>query len=117
MLCPRCHLPLTAGLPHTQLCPQCEGVWVEKGSLSALLELPLATLSESPIGASLTADHDDLSLAPMIACPMCQEPMTRYVYCADSGITLDRCIRHGIWFDDGELSKAMDYVQLGRPHA
>jgi Zn-finger nucleic acid-binding protein len=40
--------------------------------------------------------------------------MRRYIYCADSGISLDRCAPHGIWLDDGELAQMIDYMQLSQ---
>lgn len=114
MQCPRCSVPLAPGLPHTQICAQCEGVWVDKGALSQLVQASPEEIANSPLAGTLEANHQEVPLADLVPCPVCSATMTRYVYCADSGITLDRCPQHGIWFDDGELAQAMDYMQLGK---
>ena len=114
MQCPRCSVSLNLGLPHTHLCPRCEGVWVDKGALSQLVQASQEEIGRSPLSATLEANHEEIPLADLVSCPVCSKTMTRYIYCADSGIALDRCVDHGIWLDDGELAQAMDYLQLGR---
>lgn len=105
---------MNQGLPHTQICPKCEGVWVDKGKLGALLEKTAEQLQNSPLAPTLVADTAEVPRADLLKCPVCSSQLTRYQYCADSGITLDRCVQHGIWFDDGELARAVDYIQLGK---
>lgn len=112
MNCPRCEVSLQPGLPHTQICPQCEGTWVENGSLSELLSQGRESLQKSALAPSLVRDHS-AEVEPLVDCPACRQRMKRYVYCGDSGIVLDRCPLHGIWFDDGELDDALRYLELG----
>lgn len=39
--------------------------------------------------------------------------MLRYVFCSDSGVTVDRCNEHGLWLDDGELRAVLRYLHDG----
>jgi Zn-finger nucleic acid-binding protein len=111
MNCPRCSLPMQPGLPHTFLCSQCEGCWVDKGSMQHLTQMSREVLESSPLAPSLVADAPGVALEPRLDCPECHNPMARRVYCGDSGVVIDRCREHGMWFDDGELAQAVEHVQ------
>jgi Zn-finger nucleic acid-binding protein len=40
-----------------------------------------------------------------VKCPHCQDDMRSINYNYSSGIMIDKCSDHGIWFDHGELEK------------
>lgn len=112
MNCPRCSETLRPGLPHTLICPRCEGCWVGKGSLYVLARLTRAQLAQTALQPTLVADPKPFRIPDRpLQCPQCQQPMKRQIYCGDSGVEVDRCAEHGIWFDDGELAQVIDYVQ------
>jgi Zn-finger nucleic acid-binding protein len=46
-------------------------------------------------------------------CPACETPMTRVNFERVSGILLDRCRDHGIWFDAAELDAVLRWIKLG----
>ena len=46
-------------------------------------------------------------------CPACDTPMTRINFERVSGILLDRCGEHGIWFDATELDAVLRWIKLG----
>jgi Zn-finger nucleic acid-binding protein len=39
--------------------------------------------------------------------------MTRKNFGRSSGVIVDVCTRHGIWFDRGELPRVLDFVEAG----
>ena len=43
---------------------------------------------------------------PVIACPHCKKKMEKVPMNAQVPITLDRCWKHGVWFDAKELKLA-----------
>ncbi len=47
------------------------------------------------------------------ACPICGSLMHRRNYGRRSGILIDTCKDHGIWFDLGELDKILRWIKLG----
>ena len=48
-----------------------------------------------------------------IPCPHCSKLMTPQNYAKYSGVIVDLCKDHGIWFDAGELNRILDFVSRG----
>ena len=111
-LCPRCHIALDlieVDGERVLMCQGCEGVMLRK--LDHVMELSEQQLRDSPACETLFADHPEVDLLPPVLCPVCRQPMRRYVYSTDSGVAVDSCVSgHGIWLDDGELAKIYDYI-------
>lgn len=47
------------------------------------------------------------------ACPVCRTRMNRNNFGGTSGIVVDTCPHHGVWFDAGELPRILEFVQAG----
>ncbi len=57
-----------------------------------------------------------LALDPVIRyrrCPMCNEWMQRRNFGATSGVVVDVCAPHGVWFDAWELQQVLSFVEAG----
>jgi Zn-finger nucleic acid-binding protein len=48
-----------------------------------------------------------------IPCPECEALMTRRNFGSNSGVIVDVCAMHGIWFDVGELPRVIAFVESG----
>ena len=48
-----------------------------------------------------------------VRCPVCAKVMNRQAYGRVSGIVLDVCKAHGLWFDAGELAEVIRFVEQG----
>ena len=48
-----------------------------------------------------------------LKCPTCQAVMNRCNFGRISGIVIDVCRGHGIWFDAGEISAVLRFVTSG----
>lgn len=46
-------------------------------------------------------------------CPVCDSMMQRINYRAVSGVIVDRCLRHGVWLDGGELRQLFEWKVAG----
>ena len=46
-------------------------------------------------------------------CPVCGDMMTRKNFRESSGIVIDICSAHGIWFDQGELAMVFEFAATG----
>jgi Zn-finger nucleic acid-binding protein len=92
MQCPKCKRDLDeAG--RTFRCESCDGAWVREEVLVAMLEQSaneLVSLAWKPN----TEDH-------VRACPECETAMQTV---ALGDVALDRCDKHGVWFDARELA-------------
>lgn len=107
--CPRCNKPLT----RTNLgciCPDCEGCWFGFDQFDTVLRLSDLQLETSDIEPTLKFDKPGVSLEHYIKCPDCALRMKRHVYMVDSGVVVDMCRDHGMWLDDGELTKIRKYL-------
>jgi Zn-finger nucleic acid-binding protein len=54
--------------------------------------------------------HDEKKYRP---CPECEKLMLRRHYGRRSGIVIDVCRKHGIWFDSEELPRILDWIRRG----
>jgi Zn-finger nucleic acid-binding protein len=46
-------------------------------------------------------------------CPLCEHLMQRRNFARQSGIIVDVCTEHGVWFDAWELQRVLAYVEAG----
>lgn len=114
--CPGCERNLKPWGTRTEryeMCPRCDGVFVDEPTLDALCDvmrlgaamLPLATLAP---GAGTEKAR---------RCPVCRDAMAK-VYprgAADESPLLDRCGLHGLWFDKNELELVLKQVAQQPP--
>jgi len=89
--CPVCDSPLDeAG--RTFRCVLCEGAWVAEDTLVAILEQRASTLVELPWQAREDKPRP---------CAECKAEMQTVNL---GSVALDRCEKHGVWFDADELT-------------
>jgi Zn-finger nucleic acid-binding protein len=48
-----------------------------------------------------------------LPCPTCSALMNRHNFGGTSGVIVDVCGRHGVWFDAGELPRVLTFVESG----
>jgi Zn-finger nucleic acid-binding protein len=99
--CPRCRVELVDARS-ARSCPRCRGLWVDEVTLT---EMILAMLPPRPLSrlALAVLQRADLPLP----CPTCGEVMAPTTI---HELLLDRCAKHGIWFDRQELQLALHRV-------
>ena len=112
MECPRDHGPLTKTNYEADIevdsCPDCGGIWLDKGELEAIEEtLENDYIEELEKFPNYVGNAYAMALqkkAAEITCPNCQTTMERKEYAYTSQIMIDKCPKcHGIWLDKGEL--------------
>lgn len=103
--CPRCQAPLDErDILEVEIdaCNSCHGILVQQKNLVPLLDA-LSKASATKIDPDIVpaAVHDD---HPVVPCPDCSKPMTRFGYMEARVVTLDRCSHcWQVWIDDGKL--------------
>lgn len=110
--CPECNVNLTAfdGAPgHLYDCPQCAGQFIEHHLLYNLIERRRRFADPRPL---TRADPSGREVRYM-PCPACREIMNRRNFGGQSGIIVDYCARHGVWFQPGEFPKVLSFVAAG----
>ncbi|MCB9729753.1 MAG: zf-TFIIB domain-containing protein [Deltaproteobacteria bacterium] len=119
MRCPDCDEPTVATTVGASgsvvdVCPECQGLWLDPGELSRMVVRPLVERPNlAEIGRAVRAMARLPDRMVFRQCPMCATTMTRQNYGQVSGIIVDECPRHGMWLDQGELEAIKRFVELG----
>lgn len=116
LLCPRCNVKMLATtLKDTQLleCGKCSGLWIDSQSFSQVCS-DREKLAGLPDWFMKPARTKFVEEAPKyLACPVCMQLMNRYNFARVSGIIIDICRKHGVWFDRDELARIVDFIRAG----
>jgi uncharacterized protein len=62
MKCPVCDVPLSISSREgveIDFCPQCRGVWLDRGELDKVIERAAASLAPAPVGGRESGYHDE----------------------------------------------------------
>ena len=115
--CPDCRIPLAAtqvgGLAVEQ-CHRCGGLWLPLQlfeRLAADRETRGGVLGALP-GGSEKAEIREAAVRYR-PCPQCGNLMNRTNYGRISGVVLDSCKHHGLWFDRDELRRVLAFIEGG----
>ena len=134
MLCPACqdghHLVhRDLGMDHGAVleCGRCAGFWMGHELFRNLVEhaqleaVPDGTIPETPLQVAARFGLPHGSVAPeneehgsfYRPCPVCRELMSRRNYGHYSGVIIDICKDHGLWFDAEELARILAWLRAG----
>ncbi len=114
--CPRCQTQLNAvalGNTNVHECAACAGLWIGVEAFNTICadrekQSAVIGIAPSPISAELVIEE-----IHYIACPICKEMMNRMNFANRSGIILDICRPHGVWFDRDELRRIVAFIRNG----
>ncbi len=96
-------------------CRRCGGLWVAAAVLR-LLEQEAQRAGSTVAPDALPGPRPSKTGQPgpfYRRCPICGEVMHRRNYGAVSGVIVDVCKEHGVWFDEGELEAILDWIRSG----
>ena len=116
--CPRACGNLRAMvLGHTNFdeCPVCGGLWLEAGIFE---QLTVKQEQEAPfvvatMGRSSTRGEARTETVRYAPCPECRKLMNRSNFAKSSGVIIDVCTEHGVWFDADELRRVITFIRAG----
>jgi Zn-finger nucleic acid-binding protein len=115
--CPACAKPLAVsrvGDLEVHDCQSCGGLWLDRAvfeQLGASRERQGAVLGALPSpGAPGAVALEPVKYRP---CPVCRQFMNRINYAKRSGVVLDVCKAHGLWFDRDELRRVLAFIAGG----
>jgi Zn-finger nucleic acid-binding protein len=97
-------------------CAACGGVWADSASFKKLCEDRAAQTAYMGEGCALPGPKPfDPSETPILyrPCPICAELMNRFNFAGCSGVILDACKPHGVWFDADELRRIVLFIREG----
>jgi Zn-finger nucleic acid-binding protein len=116
--CPHCRSDLSVislGATNVHECPKCEGLWVDVDTFNAICadrEKQALVIGSLPVPGAAASDFklDDVRYIP---CPQCRKLMNRVNFAHNSGVVLDICKAHGVWFDREELRRIVEFIRAG----
>ena len=129
--CPDCRLDLVAhafGAVGYSECPRCSGLFLRREAFEAvtkdadtrakvrLAEPAAATPAATGPAVATPGGKAPSGVLPAVRyrpCPSCAKLMNRSNYGGGSGIVLDACRDHGLWFDKGELAAIVAFLEKG----
>ena len=115
--CSRCEVVLELqkiGGQLIHICPQCGGLWLDKQGFRNICEKEAEQKAVLGYTApALTPKTVERSRRTYIPCPECGKLMNQKNFAACSGIILDWCRDHGIWFDRHELHSIVTFIREG----
>jgi len=97
-------------------CSRCGGVWADSESFKRLCEDRATQAAYLGKGTVAPAPHQsDPSKDPVVyrPCPVCADLMNRFNFAGCSGVILDACKPHGVWFDVDELRRIVLFIRGG----
>jgi Zn-finger nucleic acid-binding protein len=95
-------------------CASCGSDWLDPDTFS---QLCLNREERGSIAAMV--GRRDAALSPprsdvrYVACAICQKTMNRENFGKRSGVIIDICKGHGVWFEPGELQAVMSFIDTG----
>lgn len=112
--CPDCRLLLDAFAGENGRlydCSRCGGQFVEAALLRDLLERRAVCGGAVPRRPS--AQRPVVGAVRYVPCPACSQLMGRKNFGGHSGVIIDVCREHGVWFDESELPRVLEFVERG----
>lgn len=100
-----------------QRCHECDGVFITEDILEQLIYKQTINKSMIDITVLRFVQNNPRQKQETVIrykkCPVCQKTMQRFNYRTVSGVVVDRCLRHGIWLDGGELKQLFEWKKAG----
>ena len=96
--CPVCRTRELAFLADRYGCDECHGAFVENAALEALVGEMTGAPWQVPAVTGAPGSR---------SCPICAEALSEERL---EGATIDRCVKHGVWFDPKELEEVLQHA-------
>lgn len=115
--CPRCEKPMsgkTIGEFPVIACNDCNGFFITVETFEMMQQnstsvvFPVQRIPGGNLNIETTIRY--------IRCPVCRNIMNRTNFARISGVIIDSCSAHGVWFDADELEKIMTFIARGGLH-
>jgi len=99
-------------------CPGCAGLWLGRSAFQSMLERFREKAQRVETALGRRAAPDDRGRKRQRGslyrrCPECDNHMHRMNYGRRSGVIVDSCHDHGVWFDALELDAILRWIQKG----
>ncbi|HEX6124142.1 MAG TPA: zf-TFIIB domain-containing protein [Pyrinomonadaceae bacterium] len=114
--CPRCKLKLESLVIDTipvRECTKCGGFWSNVETFEQICADKEKQSSVLSFISSHPAEQQSQPPINYVPCPDCKQLMNRSNFARSSGVIIDLCKQHGVWFDADELPKIIAFIDKG----
>jgi Zn-finger nucleic acid-binding protein len=114
--CPRCRIrlqPLKIDSVRIRECERCGGLWSDTATFEGLCASKEQQASVLGFIGSYVHENAGPPKVTYVPCPDCRELMNRSNFARSSGVIIDTCKEHGVWFDAAELPKILEFIDKG----
>jgi Zn-finger nucleic acid-binding protein len=96
-------------------CASCQATWLDAETFTTLClnreeRGAVAALTAAPTGTPTMGATKQVRYLP---CPVCRNLMNRENFGRRSGVIIDVCKGHGVWFERDELPAVMSFIDRG----
>jgi len=113
-VCPRCGTGLKPHIADDEqydICPSCGGMWLDRDEFHRATRV--STVYKKVDVKKEYHRPPIRSMVEYIPCVRCGKLMNRGNFGKISGVIIDRCSKHGVWLDAGELEKIQHFIADG----
>ncbi len=114
--CPRCRSelePLEVEGIKFRACQKCDGLWVSVDAFETVCADQERQASVLVFLGDRTHRGPSMTKINYVPCPDCGQLMNRNNFAKASGVIVDICKQHGVWFDADELPSIIEFIQKG----
>ena len=114
--CPRCRKSLEAvavGSDRFDACSHCDGLWMGSAQFEAVCAERERQSAVLGFIRGRPKHPQQLTKINYVPCPQCGALMNRSNFARASGVIVDICKRHGVWFDADELTTIIEFIRKG----
>ena len=120
--CPNCEIALrTIRLVKDEKvfierCDNCFGLFFDRGEIEYVLQHSVSHVYDINLELIDNINKDRYRKPDHFnyrKCPQCSVLMNRVSFGHRSGVVVDRCMMHGIWLDNGELTHLLEWKKAG----
>lgn len=118
MACPGCKGDMRAvrvGTTSFFECSSCAGSWLTADAFSQLClsREERGAMAAAVSGAGAQPVRTVGGAVRYVACPICKKTMNRQNFGRRSGVVIDVCKGHGVWFEQRELQSVLAFIDGG----
>jgi Zn-finger nucleic acid-binding protein len=114
--CPRCRVKLQShkiGSETMSECERCGGFWTSVATFENLCDDKEQQSAVVTYVGDQSRELDSATPINYVPCPDCGQLMNRSNFARISGVIIDLCKQHGVWFDAKELPKIIVFIEEG----
>lgn len=114
--CPRCEIVLRSleiGSVSISECERCGGFWCGIQTFESLCVSKEKQASVLGVIENRKTIGRRPAAIKYVPCPDCGDLMNRSNFARISGVIIDMCRGHGVWFDADELPRIIEFIELG----